>query len=261
VTGAGGAARLIFAAMRLGSALRLLLASAVLTLGAAPPCCAKRQVVLELYTSQGCSSCPPADALIGRLAERADLLALSLPVTYWDMLGWKDTLASEANTRRQKSYAAAMGRGGVYTPQIIVEGVADVVGSREAQVEAAISARRADLRDLPVSVSASPEAVHIAIGSIAEKSPGDATVWLLHVLSRASVRVAAGENKGRNMDYRNVVRDIRAVAIWKGQPLSLDVPRVDQGSAPYDSIAVLVQEGGYGRVVGARLISASEYNQ
>jgi hypothetical protein len=177
------------------------------------------------------------------------------------MLGWRDTLASEANTRRQKSYAAAMGRGGVYTPQIIVDGVADVVGSREVQVEAAISARRADIRDLPMSVSASPEAVHIAVGSVAEKSANDATVWLLHVLSHASVRIASGENRGRSMDYRNVVRDIRAVAIWKGQPLSLDVPRVDQGSAPYDSIAVVVQEGGYGRVVGARLISASEYNQ
>src|SRR5947207_5487954 len=229
-------------------------------LGATGPCLAKRQVVLELYTSQGCSSCPPADALIGRLAERAELLPLSLPVTYWDMLGWKDTLASEANTRRQKAYAAAMGRGGIYTPQIIVDGMVDVVGSREAQLEAAISGRRADMRDLPVSVSASPEAVHIGVGSVAEKSSNDATVWLLHVLSHASVRVAAGENKGRNMDYRNVVRDVRAVAIWKGQPLSLDVPRADQGLAPYDSLAVLVQEGGYGRVIGARLISASEFN-
>ena len=237
------------------------IAALALTLGTAAPCLAKRQVVLELYTSQGCSSCPPADALIGRLAERADLLALSLPVTYWDMLGWRDTFASEANTRRQKSYAAAMGRGGVYTPQIIVDGMADVVGSREAQLEAAISARRADMRDLPVSVSASPEAVHIGVGSLAEKSANDATVWLLHVLSHASVRVAAGENKGRSMDYRNVVRDIRAVAIWKGQPLSLDVPRADQGFGSYDSLAVLVQEGGYGRVIGARLISASEYNQ
>ena len=248
--------------MRLPSFFRRLwIAAVILTLGTAVPCIAQRQVVLELYTSQGCSSCPPADALIARLAARADLLALSLPVTYWDMLGWKDTLASEANTRRQKSYAAAMGRGGVYTPQIIVDGLADVVGSREAQLEGAIGARRADLRDVPVNVTASPEAVHIAVGSLAEKSTNDATVWLLHVLSHASVRVTAGENKGRNVDYRNVVRDIRAVAIWKGQPLSLDVPRNDQSFAPYDSLAVLVQEGGYGRVLGARLISTSGYNQ
>src|SRR5438552_1059151 len=165
------------------------------------------------------------------------------------MLGWKDTLASEANTRRQKTYSAAMGRGGVYTPQIIVDGVTDVVGSREAQVEAAISARRSDMREVPILLSVSPGAVHIAIGSLPEKSADDATVWLFHVLRRAAVRIGAGENKGRNIDYRNVVRDIRAVAIWKGQPLSLDIPRGDHALPGYDSIAVLVQEGAYDRVV------------
>ena len=104
-----------------------------------------RPIVVELYTSQGCSSCPPADALLGRLAQRRDVLALSLPVTYWDMLGWKDTLASPGNTSRQKAYAAALGRGGVYTPQIVVDGVNDVVGSRENDVEAAVTAREADM--------------------------------------------------------------------------------------------------------------------
>ena len=240
---------------------RLLIAAVALALEIPAPCVGKRQVVLELYTSQGCSSCPPADALIGHLSDRSELLALSLPVTYWDMLGWKDTLASEANTRRQKAYSAAMGRGGVYTPQIIVDGVTDVVGSREAQVEAAISARRSDMREVPILLSVSPGAVHIAIGSLPEKSADDATVWLFHVLRRAAVRIGAGENKGRNIDYRNVVRDIRAVAIWKGQPLSLDIPRGDHALPGYDSIAVLVQEGAYGRVIGARLIGASDNQQ
>jgi hypothetical protein len=240
---------------------RLLFAAIAFTLAIPLPCAAKRQVVLELYTSQGCASCPPADALIDHLSNRPDLIALSLPVTYWDMLGWKDTLASEANTRRQKAYAAAMGRGGVYTPQIIVDGVTDVVGSREAQVEASINARRADLREVPITLSASPGAVHIGIGSVSEKNIDDATVWLFHVLSRASVRIGEGENKGRNIDYRNVVRDVRAVAIWKGQPLSLDIPRGDQVLPGYDSIAVVVQEGAYGRILGARLIGASATQQ
>src|SRR5258708_17980231 len=105
----------------------------------------RRPVVVELFTSQGCSSCPPADELLGRLSQRRGVLALSLPITYWDMLGWKDTLASEANTRRQKAYARALGRGGVYTPQIIVDGVTDVVGSREAEVAAAIARRGAEI--------------------------------------------------------------------------------------------------------------------
>jgi len=107
---------------------------------------AARPIVVELFTSQGCSSCPPADALLGKLAQRPGVIAISLPITYWDMLGWKDTLASDANTRRQKAYAAAMNHGGVYTPQIVVDGVVDVVGSRAANVEAAIAARRAAIQ-------------------------------------------------------------------------------------------------------------------
>jgi hypothetical protein len=212
---------------------------------------AKRQVVIELYTSQGCSSCPPADALLAKLADRKDLIALSLPVTYWDMLGWKDTLASEGNTRRQKAYAQAMGRGGVYTPQIVVDGVSDVVGSRELQVESAIAARGADMRHVPVNLSATPEALHISVGPGADHNGADATVWLFRILSRASVHVGAGENGGRNLTYRNIVRDIRAVGLWKGQPLSLDLPRDDTLSAPHDAVAVVVQEGGYGRIIGA----------
>jgi len=256
VTGTRGPARRIFWGMNLPSPIRqLTFATFVFALMVSAPSVAKRQVVLELYTSQGCSSCPPADALIERLSDRPDILALSLPVTYWDMLGWKDTLASEANTRRQKAYAATMGHGGVYTPQIIVDGVTDVVGSREAQVEAAIGARRADMREVPVMLSASPTAVHIGVGALPEKNAGDATVWLLHVLSHAAVRIGAGENKSRSIDYRNVVRDVRAVALWKGQPLSLDIPRGDQGVPGYDSVAVVVQQDPYGRVIGAHMIS------
>src|SRR5690242_17489533 len=105
---------------------------------------AKRPVVVELFTSQGCSSCPPADAILGQLAGRKDVIALSLPITYWDMLGWKDTLATDADTKRQKAYAQVMWRGGVYTPQIIVDGVNDVVGGRDAQIETTITARAAD---------------------------------------------------------------------------------------------------------------------
>lgn len=257
MTGTGGRPHRILAEMSIVTFIRpLCLAMAALML-VSVPCAAKRQVVLELYTSQGCNSCPPADALMERLSDRPDVLALSLPVTYWDMLGWKDTLASEGNTRRQKAYAAAMGHGGVYTPEIVVDGVTDVVGSRETQVEAAITARRADMRDVPIALSVSANALHIAIGSLPEKNANDATVWLLRVLNHASVRVGAGENSGRKLDYRNVVREVRAVALWKGQPLSLDIPRGDQNVPEYDSIAVLVQESAYGRVIGARMIGTS----
>jgi len=146
----------------------LLAVCAVLSASAAGAGETVRPIVVELYTSQGCSSCPPADALLGRLAQRPGVIALSLPITYWDMLGWKDTLATEANTRRQKAYAAAMGHGGVYTPQIIVDGVVDVVGSRAANVEAAIAQRRATVA---VAVSlARAETAHL--GLVVQRADG-----------------------------------------------------------------------------------------
>jgi hypothetical protein len=220
----------------------------------------KRPLVIELFTSQGCSSCPPADALLGKLAERKDILALSLPVTYWDMLGWKDTLASEANTRRQKGYASAMGRGGIYTPQMIIDGTADVVGSREPQVESIVAARTADMKNVPISLSETSGALHISIGAGTPKS-GEATVWLFHILGHAWVHIEAGENQGRNLFFRNSVRDVRAIGIWKGQPLALDLPRSDPLGSSYDAVAVVLQDGGYGRIIGAALLDSPENPQ
>jgi hypothetical protein len=211
---------------------------------------AKRPVVVELYTSQGCSSCPPADAILAQLATRKDVIAMSLPITYWDMLGWKDTLASEADTKRQKAYAQAMWRGGVYTPQIIVDGVNDVVGGRDAQIEAMIAARWADEQSVPVTVSASKTALHVAVGA-SDQRDANATIWLFRVQPQATVAITGGENAGHTFTYRNVVRDIRAVGIWKGQPVSLDLPRQELLAGSRDSVVVLVQQGGHGRVLGA----------
>jgi hypothetical protein len=171
------------------------------------------------------------------------------------MLGWKDTLASEGNTRRQKAYAASMGRGGVYTPQMLVDGVTDVVGSREAQVEGAIAARLGDMRGVPITLTATSDTLHIVIGTSGERDKAGATVWLFHILSRASVHVLAGENQGRNLAYRNVVRDVQPVGLWKGQALSLDLPRKEEISAPQDAVAVILQEGGYGRIIGAAFLA------
>jgi hypothetical protein len=218
----------------------------------------KRPVVVELFTSQGCDSCPPADALLGRLTERKDVLALSLPVTYWDMLGWKDTLASEINTRRQKAYALSMGHGGVYTPQMIVDGASDVVGSREAAVEAAIGTREGDMEAVPVLLHATPQEIHISVGAAPHDGP-DATIWMFHVLGKATVSIGAGENNGHTITYRNIVRDVKAIGIWKGQAVSLDLPRQDATIAPHDSVAVVVQQGGYGRVIGVAAIGHPDY--
>jgi len=253
-----------------------------------------RPVVVELFTSQGCNSCPPADLFLGKLTQRSDVLALTLPVTYWDMLGWKDSLANEANTRRQKAYAAAMGHGGVYTPQIIVDGVQDVVGSRVAGVEAAIEARSeaieapmavAEVHNaegtviasrvasgyepaaapaprqgdplVPVALNENGQELHINIGAVGGQH--NATVWLLHLRSAVTVAIKAGENEGRSVTYHNVVGDIRAVGIWKGSSLSLTLPRSAMAGLPHDAVAVLVQHGGYGHVIGASYLSHPDF--
>jgi len=223
-----------------------------------PP--ARRPVVVELFTSQGCSSCVPADALLTRLTRRSDVLPLSLPVTYWDMLGWKDTLASDANTRRQKAYAATMGHGAVYTPQMIVDGITDVVGSREPQVLSAIDARArdADAGDVPVFLRETQNELQIGIGG-AERSAAPATVWMFHIKNAATVAIGGGENGGRTMTYRNVVGDLRAVGQWKGEPLAIDLPRSEMEGLPHDSVAVVVQHGGFGHIVGAAVLAHPEF--
>jgi hypothetical protein len=219
----------------------------------------KRPVVVELFTSQGCSSCPPADAMLGRLAERKDVLAVSLPITYWDMMGWKDTLASENNTRRQKSYSEIMGHGGVYTPQMIVDGVSDIVGSREAAIESAIALREGDMDAVPVLLHATRQELHVTVGPAANHEGPDATIWMFHILGKATVSIGAGENEGRTVTYHNVVRDLKAIGIWKGPAVSLDLPRQDGMDPPHDAVAVIVQQSGYGRILGAAIIGHPDY--
>lgn len=221
----------------------------------------KRPVVVELYTSQGCASCVPADALLAKLAKRPDVLPLSLSVTYWDMLGWKDTLATETNTRRQKAYASVMGHSAVYTPQMIVDGVADVVGSREQQVWSAIDARAqsAAAEDVPIALHETKDELQIGIGASQEHAGQPSTVWLFHIKNQATVWIGGGENDGRTMTYHNVVGDLRAVGQWKGEPLKIELPRSAMEGLPHDAVAVVVQKSGYGHVVGAALLPHPDF--
>lgn len=236
------------------------LCACVLTAVAADAGPIKRPVVVELFTSQGCSSCVPADALLAKLTKRPDVLPLSLSVTYWDMLGWKDTLASEVNTKRQKAYAALMGHSAVYTPQMIVDGVVDVVGSREAQVQAVIEARAKDSSDdVPIAVHETKDELHIGIGSAPDRGREPATVWMFHLKNAATVAIGGGENDGRTMTYHNVVADLRAVGQWKGEALTIDLPRSSMEGLPHDAVAVVVQRGGYGHVVGAAVLAHPDF--
>lgn len=216
------------------------------------------RVVVELYTSQSCSDCPPADRLVEELAERDDVIVLSFHITYWDMLGWKDTLAEEASTRRQQAYARARNRRGTYTPQMIVGGVEDVVGNQRDTVLAAIrnhAAKSEGMEPVSILVTRTGREIEIAVSGTLEHI--SATVWVMRTLSHARVAIHGGENNGSEIVYTNIVRDLRNAGTWEGgdQKFSLPVLRTFKD---YDGIAVVVQSGGYGPVLGATLLDLPE---
>jgi hypothetical protein len=217
---------------------------------------AAHPVVVELFTSQGCSDCPPADKIVAELAGRRDVIALSLPITYWDMLGWKDTLATEANTQRQKAYAKAMSKSGVYTPQLIIGGTEDVVGNQRDKVLAAIAAHAAqDASARHVSMAVTPAGDHVTIAISGERPRRDvyATIWLMRTLSHVSVAVGGGENANRDLAYSNVVRDLQRVGSWYGGPQTVTLP-ISLEPGKHDGFAVILQNQEYGRVIAASFI-------
>ncbi|WP_107989161.1 DUF1223 domain-containing protein [Breoghania corrubedonensis] len=239
--------------MRAWSA-RGLPALGVLTFGLllAGPAAANPKAVLELFTSQGCSSCPPADELFGKLAQDRDLVVLSLPVNYWDYLGWKDTLASPDNSARQRAYADMRGDRAVYTPQAVINGRRHAVGSDKRAISIAIE----NSAGLPVDVTAhmSDEALTISVGP--GKTPGMmATVWIVLFDRAREVRIKRGENHGHTITYHNVVRRMQAIGMWKGKAASYEMPRGELAKAGSQGCAVLVQgedkEGRPGPIVGA----------
>jgi len=208
--------------------------------------------VIELFTSQGCSSCPPADKLLGAYADRKDILALSFNVDYWDYLGWKDTLASADNTERQRDYARARGDGQVYTPQVVVDGRTHVVGSSRSAIEAALK-KAGDFR-VPIDLSATGDTITATIGKAAADTP-HATLWLVMYDRSVTVPIGRGENSGRTITYNNVVRKLRPVEMWKGETMSVDLPKSEMTQVKADRCAVLLQTetaGGLpGPIVGA----------
>jgi len=218
-----------------------------------------RPVVVELFTSQGCADCPIADEIVVDLAKRNDVIALTVPITYWDMFGWKDTFATAENTKRQHAYAKAMKRAGVYTPQIVMDGIVEVVGNRRDLVMSALADRmkvrpRYQAADLNIDLSQGRLAIRIGAAKAKEKHA--ATIWLMHTLLRATVDVKLGENKDRTLSYVNVVRELRAVGEWSGQAMKLDLP-VEQMPSNAEGIAVLLQSREHGEVLGAAALVAA----
>jgi hypothetical protein len=201
--------------------------------------------VVELFTSQGCSSCPPADKILGELAHDPHVLALSFPVDYWDYIGWKDTLAEPLCTLRQQAYAKVGGRGEVYTPQAIVNGLVDAVGSDRSQIEEALAktAKKSGVLSVPLNLSERDGTIDISVGAASPKGPQSASVYLIAFATKRTVTIQRGENAGATVTYSNVVRGMTKVGDWMGAPIdlhaSLDKARLDGA----DAYAVILQEG------------------
>jgi hypothetical protein len=209
--------------------------------------------VVELFTSQGCSSCPPADRYLAELAKDPSLVVLSWPVDYWDYIGWKDTFASPAFTARQKAYAAARRDEQVYTPQAVIDGVTHAVGNDRDVVQDAIAAHSKTLscvltladRDGKIGIDVVPKG----------NAGGSATLWLLRVLRTANVAIGRGENKGRSVSYTNVVREAIPVGEWSGGAAHFDAARPKLGDG--EGLVALLQTGTAAKP-GAILAAAKE---
>jgi len=230
----------------------LLIADCTLA-GAAEP-----RALIELFTSQGCSSCPAADKLLGELAADPSLVAISVPIDYWDYLGWKDTLASPAHSARQRAYARVRGDRQVYTPQVVVNGSTHVLGSDHAAIERAIvqTDRNAAIMSLPVLMSVGGSKLNVMVEPSGRDHFGG-EVWLCPLAKSVPVQIGRGENRGRTVTYHNVVRRWIKLGDWTGAESTWSVPISDIETDEIDAAVVMVQQGTHDRpgiILGAGFI-------
>jgi len=201
-------------------------------------------VLVELFTSQGCSSCPPADKLLPQLAGLPGVVALALHVDYWDYLGWKDSFGSPRHTARQRKYARSLRRRSVYTPQIVVQGTRDFVGHKASKIVSDIER----LQSLPPAVildaQRTPDGVEIGVAP-RSRIEGPFDIHIVHYMPVSNVAIEGGENVGKTISYTNIVTDWTTVARWNGvQAGEFHVPGVRSGPA-----VIIVQAAGIGPVV------------
>ncbi len=219
----------------------------------------KPRGVVELFTSQGCNSCPPADAYLGDLARRGDVVALAYHVDYWDYLGWRDTLADPENTARQRDYAQALGQGSVYTPQVVVNGRQHMNGASRGKVEGALSDMEAAGKGLVIDISIrqGPESIIIETGAGTHRK-GKASLVLVFFEPATKVEIARGENAGKSVTYWNAVSGIQAAGMWHGSEMRLEIPTSELKRKGAGGCAVLLQAAGRnglpGPIIGAAIL-------
>lgn len=209
---------------------------------------AARPVVVELFTSQGCSSCPPADKLLMELAEDESLLALSFHIDYWDRLGWQDPFSLAASTNRQRGYVQAMKLPHMFTPQAVVDGTTSLNGASEDGMKSAISEAREHLAEVPMTLASDGKQLTLTVGTTADKALHGtmATIWVIGFDRISSTQVITGENAGRTLRHRNNVMSIEQLATWQNTEASFTLP-----VPTTDGVAVLLQAVPQGRILGA----------
>jgi len=221
-------------------------------LAAVPPAAAEDVTVVELFTSQGCSSCPPADAQLRELSKEAGIVALSLHVNYWDYIGWKDPFASATTTERQHLYASSLKQRFVYTPEMVIDGYTDINGANPAQVKSTIAKARSRDR-LRLKVEASVDGGKVKVSIPAADGGKKASVWLFEIDREHTTQVARGENGGRTLVNANVVRSLKKIGEWDGDAVELTADLDEAGDR--DACAIVIQEAATGPVLGATLVS------
>jgi hypothetical protein len=230
---------------------------AALVLGGTPAAQAESDnapVLVELFTSQGCYSCPPADRLLGQLAAEGNVVALAFHVTYWDRLGWPDPFGSEAGTKRQYRYGQNFRSGSVYTPQLVIDGQSHEVGSNETRVRAAIRAARRQAHPAAPTLQWLPDhSLQVTLPDAAEAA--GATIWLAQYDRKQQTDILRGENGGKRLDYHQIVRDQKVLGVFDGKSQTLRTSVQPLGQAAW-GVAVIVQQRGQQRVWGAALLDA-----
>jgi hypothetical protein len=210
------------------------------------PAHAEPRAVVELFTSQACSSCPPADKVIGELAKDPSVIALSMPIDYWDYLGWKDTLADSRFSARQKAYSQMRGDRDLYTPQAIVNGSLPVVGSDREGIESAIDdTKKTDgVMSVPVSMVLAGKQITVSVPAANKGSaPVHGEIWICSISKAVPISIGRGENRGRDLIYYNVVRNLLKVGDWNGNAGSWNVPLENISREGIDAAAVYIQSG------------------
>ena len=210
------------------------------------PAHADPRAVVELFTSQGCSSCPPADKVIGELSKDPSVIALSMPIDYWDYLGWKDTLADSRFSARQRAYSRVRGDREVYTPQAVVNGAVHVIGSDREAIESAIeeTVRNGSVMSVPVRMAIDGHALTVSVASAGEHaSRKHGEVWICSISRAVPIAIGRGENSGRELTYYNVVRNLLKVGDWNGAAGTWSVPLDNIAREDIDGAVAYVQDG------------------